>query len=221
MEAWSTILEFRKILLDGLIVTVELSAVMIAGGLILGALAAFGLSAKSKAKPVGVLKGIIRVYVEIFRGSPLLLQLFFGYYGLAYAGIEIGMMAACSIVMILYAGAYICEIIRSGIESIPKGQFEAGCCVGLTYVEVMRFIILPQAFRVFLPTLMGFFIGVVKDTSVVSLIGCTDLIRQARVVINKTGLPIQTYALVALIFFIICYPLSLYVRRLEKRRANE
>lgn len=220
MEAWSTILEFRKILLDGLVVTVELSVIMIVGGLILGGLTAFGLSAKSKAKPVGALKGIIRIYVEIFRGSPLLLQLFFGYYGLAYAGIEIGMMAACSIVMILYAGAYICEIIRSGIESIPKGQFEAGCCVGLTYVEVMRFIIFPQAFRIFLPTLMGFFIGVIKDTSVVSLIGCTDLIRQAKVVINKTGLPIQTYALVALIFFIICYPLSLYVRKLEKRRAN-
>lgn len=219
MNAWLKVLSFHHVLLTGLLVTVELSAIMIAGGLVLGALAAVGLTVKGNALPFRIIRRVVRIYVELFRGSPLLLQLFFGYYGLSYTGINIDIFSACSIVLVLYAGSYICEIIRSGIEAIPKGQLEAGCSVGLNYFDIMRFIIFPQAFKIFLPTLVGCFISLIKDTSVVSLIGCTDLFISAKVVINKTSLPIQTYLLIALAFFVICYPLSLLVRRLEKRRA--
>lgn len=211
---------FSTILLDGLKITVGLSIVMIIGGLFVGIVTAIGLSLKGKSIPVKAVKAIIRVYVELFRGSPLLLQLFFGYYGIAYAGIDLDMFTACSIVLILYAGAYTCEIIRSGIESIPKGQKEAGYSVGLSSFDVMRFVIFPQAFRIFLPTLMGFFISVIKDTSIVSLVGCDDIVKQSRTIINQTGLPIQTYTVIAVVFFAISYPLSLYVKKLEQRRAR-
>lgn len=219
MNAWLKVLSFHHVLLTGLLVTVELSAIMIAGGLVLGALSAVGLTVKGNALPFRIIRRVVRIYVELFRGSPLLLQLFFGYYGLSYTGINIDIFSACSIVLVLYAGSYICEIIRSGIEAIPKGQLEAGYSVGLNYFDIMRFIIFPQAFKIFLPTLVGCFISLIKDTSVVSLIGCTDLFISAKVVINRTSLPIQTYLLIALAFFVICYPLSLLVRRLEKRRA--
>ncbi len=214
------IFAFSTILLDGLKITVGLSIVMIIGGLMVGILTAIGLSLKGKSVPVRIIKAVIRVYVELFRGSPLLLQLFFGYYGIAYAGIDLDIFTACSIVLILYAGAYTCEIIRSGIESISKGQTEAGYSVGLSSLDVMRFVIFPQAFRVFLPTLMGFFIGVIKDTSIVSLVGCEDIVKQSQVIINRTGLPIQTYTVIAIVFFVISYPLSLYVKKLEQRRAR-
>lgn len=221
MGSWLTIFKFYNVLLQGLEVTLELSAIMIVGGLTLGVLTAVGLSAKGKSIGVKILKGVIRIYVELFRGSPLLLQLFFGYYGLAYAGVELDVFTACSFILVLYAGAYICEIIRSGIESISRGQFEAGYSVGLSYFDVMRFVIFPQAFKIFLPTLMGCFISIIKDTSVVSLIGCTDLFQQARIVINKTSMSIQTYLLIALIFFMICYPLSFYVRKLERKKGAD
>lgn len=219
MKAWLTVLSFHHVLLTGFLVTVELSVIMIVGGLILGAIAAVGLTVKGKSLPIRIIRRVVRIYVELFRGSPLLLQLFFGYYGISYTGVNIDIISACGIVLVLYAGSYICEIVRSGIESIPKGQFEAGCSVGLSYVDIMRFVIFPQAFKIFLPTLVGCFISLIKDTSVVSLIGCTDVFIAAKVVINKTALPIQTYLLIALAFFVICYPLSLLVRRLEKRRA--
>lgn len=220
MEILTIVWNFRKIFLTGLAITLQLSIIMLIGGLILGSLAAAGLSLKGKKKSVKILKNVIRVYVEIFRGSPLLIQLFFGYFGLAYLGLQLEANVACSVILILYAGAYVCEIVRSGLESIPKGQWEAGYCIGLNYFEVMAFIIFPQAFRIFLPSLIGFFISSIKDTSIVSLIGCTDLMKQTQIVINKTGRALELYIVLAITFFIICYPLSLYVKKLEKRRNN-
>lgn len=220
MEAIQAVYRFRVIFLAGLKVTIMLSLTMMIGGVILGCLTAIGLSAKGKSKAVLLLKKVITVYVELFRGAPLLILLFFGYYGLAYLGINVDSYTACGLILVLYAGAYICEIIRSGIESIPKGQYEAAYCVGLNYIDVLRFIILPQAFRIFLPTLVGFFISAIKDTTIVSLIGCADLMKQGVVIINKTGLALEIYILIAIVYFVICYPLSLYVRKLESRRAS-
>lgn len=220
MAGFATVLSYYVILLEGLKITIGLSVVMIIGGLLVGTLAAGGLCIRSKTIPVRILKVIIRIYVDLFRGSPILLQLFFGYYGLAYAGINLDIFTACSVVLILYAGAYTCEIVRSGIESISKGQWEAGYCVGMSGLDVMRFIIFPQAFRIFLPTLMGFYIGVIKDTSIVSLVGCDDIVKQSKVIINQTALPIQTYLIVAFAFFVMSYPMSLYVTKLEKRRDH-
>ncbi len=218
MNIFDIIVTYRGMFITGIKVTLLLTVVMLIGGMLVGSIMAFGLTIKSKNPAVKLLKIVIRIYIEIFRGSPLLIQLFFGYFGIAYLGIDISAYEACCIVLVLYAGAYICEILRSGLESIPKGQFEAGYCIGLGYFDVMRYIIFPQAVKIFLPTLVGFFISAIKDTCIVSLIGCTDFIKQSQVVINRTGAAIQVYIFVAVVFFIICYPLSLYVKKLENRR---
>lgn len=220
MNILETLWTYRKLLLMGLKVTIQLSLIMLVGGLILGSLAAAGLSLKSKKKPIKILQVVIRVYVEIFRGCPLLIQLFFGYFGISYLGINIGSFTACGVVLVLYAGGYICEIVRSGLEAIPKGQWEAGYCIGLNYLEIMRYSIFPQAFRIFVPSLVGFFVMAIKDTSVVSLIGCADFMQEASIVINKTGMALEIYAAVAVVYFIINYPLSLWVKNMEKRRSN-
>lgn len=220
MNFWEAIFTFRKLLIDGAVVTLMLAVVMLSGGLVVGSIAAAGLSLKSDKKWAKIIKGFFKGYIEIFRGAPLLTLLFFGYYGLAYLGFHLDEYTACSIVLILFAGAYICEIVRSGLESIPMGQWEAGFCLGLNYFEVMRFIIFPQALKIFLPALIGFFISAMKDTSIISLIGCKDIFKEAAVVINRTNLALPIYSLVALFFFIFCFPLSVLVRKLEKRRVK-
>lgn len=220
MEVFNVIWGFRKLFLSGAKVTILLAVIMIIGGTILGSIAAAAQSVKSDKKIAKVVRAFFRGYVELFRGAPLLTLLFFGYYGLAYLGIDIDEYAACGIVLVLYAGAYICEIVRSGLESISKGQWEAGYCLGLNYLEVMIYIIFPQAFRIFLPALVGFFIAGIKDSAIVSLIGCKDIFKQASVVINKTDMALEIYAMIALFFFVVCYPLSLLVKKLEKRRIK-
>lgn len=217
MTFFDIVVNFRKILWDGLSVTIMLGIVMLVGGTILGSIYAGILATKSNHKAVRIAKKIVHVMVEIFRGAPLLTLLFFGFYGLSYLGFRLNDYTSCCMVLIFYAGAYICEIVRSGLEAIPKGQWEAGYCLGLSYLEVMRFVIFPQAFKIFLPALIGFFIAAVKDTSIVSLIGCNDIFAIAKVVVNRTNMPLQVYAIVAICFFVFCFPMSLWVKHLENR----
>lgn len=218
-ETLEAVIRFKDILIEGALVTIALGAVMLVGGAILGSIYAAVLSMKSDSKAIKVFKKVIHTLVEVFRGAPLLCLLFFGYYGLAYLGVDMDEYSSCCLVLILYAGAYICEIVRSGLEAISSGQWEAGYCLGLNYLEVMRFIIFPQAFKIFLPSLIGFFIAAVKDTSIVSLIGCNDVFSIAKTVINRTNMPLQIYIVVALFFFLFCFPMSMLVRKLEKKRA--
>lgn len=215
MDAFRSIFQFRYIILQGIKETLLLSVIMMAGGIIVGSLAAIGLTAHRKSRAFSILKKIIRLYVEMFRGAPLLILLFFGYYGFSYLGFRSDPNVSCGIILILYAGAYICEIVRSGIEAIPKGQWEAAECLGLSGTDEMRFVIYPQALKVFRPSLIGFFIAAVKDTSIVSLVGCSDIFAQASVVVNRTGAAMAMYITIAIFFFIICYPMSAYVRRSE------
>lgn len=216
---FANLIPFWKAFLSGLLVTVELSVIAIVGGLLIGILTSSVLTVKNNTPVMRVLKAIVKVYVAMFRGAPLLILLFFGYYGIAYLGVDMPIFVACSYVLCLYGGAYICEIIRSGIESIPKGQMEAGLCIGLTYFKVMTKIILPQALKIAMPTLVGFFLNIIKDTSIVSMVGGMDLIKQAKNVMTRTQLPLQVYFITALIYFIICFPLSNYVKKLERRKS--
>lgn len=220
MSTFEVIVNFKKILIEGAGVTIILGVVMLLGGAILGSIYAAILSMDNSLKGVKVLKKVVHFLVEIFRGAPLITLLFFGYYGLAYLGVRLDEMTSCMFVLILYAGAYICEIVRSGLEAISKGQWEAGYCLGLSYLEVMRFIIFPQAFNIFLPSLIGFFIAAVKDTSIVSLIGCEDIFAMAKTVINRTNMPLQIYTVVAIFFFVFCFPMSRFVKRLERKNAT-
>ncbi|MGE5589508.1 MAG: amino acid ABC transporter permease [Bacillota bacterium] len=209
---WQVVWESRTVLLGGALVTLELSALAIGLGTTLGLIIALIRTAR-----VPVLSQIARVYIEIFRGSPLLMQLFFVFFGLPYLGFDISKLAAAVWALTLYSGAYIAEIIRAGIEAVPKGQREAAHSLGLSSYEVMRHVVLPQTLTVALPPLIGFYIGLVKDTSLATIIGYRELIRESQSIIDRTARPLEVYTAVALIYFAICYPLSLLVTRLERR----
>lgn len=214
MTGFLKVFSYWRLLVDGLWITIQLSITAIIASTILGLIV--GMLFTVKKKPLQL---VLRFYVELFRGCPLLMQLFMGYFGLAYIGIRIDIFAAVVLVYTLYGGAYIAEIIRSGIESIPKGQWEAANCLGLKPMDVLKDIILPQSFKISLPALIGFHLGLIKDTSIASIIGYSELLREGKTIMNVTGYPFETYIIVALIYFIICYPLSRYVSWTE-RRAN-
>lgn len=209
---WHVVWESRTVLLGGALVTLELSALAIGLGTTLGLIIALIRTAR-----VPVLWQIARVYIEIFRGSPLLMQLFFVFFGLPYLGFDISKLAAAVWALTLYSGAYIAEIIRAGIEAVPRGQREAAHSLGLSSYEVMRYVVLPQTLTVALPPLIGFYIGLIKDTSLATIIGYRELIRESQSIIDRTARPLEVYTAVALIYFAICYPLSLLVTRLERR----
>ncbi|MEX2460426.1 MAG: amino acid ABC transporter permease [Paenibacillaceae bacterium] len=203
---------YKTLIWKGFIVTLELSIIAIITGTIVGLIA--GLLQTSKWR---LLKYLTKVYIELFRGSPLLLQLFMVFFGLPYMGISIGIFQATVLVFTLYGGAYIAEIVRSGIEAIPKGQFEAAESIGLTYRQIMQKIILPQAFKISLPPLIGFYLGLIKDTSIASIIGYVETVKQGQAIITMTSRPFEVYIAISILYFIICYPLSLYVGWKEER----
>lgn len=199
-------------LLKGLGFTLLLSCIAIIGGMILGILAGIGVSSKHR-----VIRAPFALYTGIFRGSPLLVQLFMLYLGLAYVGINVPVFAAACGGFILYAGAYIAEIVRSGIASVPRGQFEAAESLGLTRTQTMVRTILPQTLQIALPALLGFNISVVKDTSIASIIGFSDLMKEGTGVIAITSQPFETYLVIGVAYFLICFPLSRLVAKIERK----
>src|ERR1035437_2413606 len=212
--SFSLILSSLPILFRGLLVTLLLSIGSIAGGTIIGLIAA---TLRASRIPVG--SQVARAYVEIFRVSPLLITLLFVYYGVAYAGYDMNVLVAAIIGISIYHGAYIAEIIRGGIEAVPHGQWEAARILGLSNSKTFTFVILPQTRRLVLPPLIGQYIGLIKDTSLAFIIGLAELTRQGQSIIDRVGQPVLIYFLVAIIYFIICYPLSLWVRSMEKRSS--
>jgi polar amino acid transport system permease protein len=210
--------QYRHMILQGFMVTVEISAMAIVTSTIVGLLA--GLAKTSKRK---WLISPIVAYVEIFRGSPVMIQLFMVYFGLSYLHNmnpnipSLSMFMAVLVVFTLYSGAYIAEIVRAGVQSIAKGQWEAAQTIGLTYTQTMIRVILPQAVRVILPPLFGWYISLLKDTSIASVIGYTELVFQSQNVIGNINRPFETYLIVAVLYFVISYPLSLFVGWMERR----
>lgn len=202
------------ILLQGLLVTVLLSIAAIIGGTLLGLIAAivraFG--------PAGT-ANIARLYTELFRGTPVLITLMFIYFGVSYFGYAIDVFAAGVVGLSVYQGAYISEIFRSGIESVHKGQWEVSQILGLSKTQAFVSVILPQTGRIVLPPLIGQYLSLIKDTSIVSMIGMSELMHQGQAIVDRIGQPVGVYGLVALIYFIVCFPLSRWVRRHDRRRS--
>ncbi|WP_282940843.1 amino acid ABC transporter permease [Paenibacillus sp. RC67] len=209
---WSVIYEYRYLLWDGFIVTCKLSITAI----VLGTLAGLIVS-MAKTSGAKWLKAPFEAYIQLFRGSPLLIQLFMFYFGLSYVGVNINVFEATTIVFTLYSGAYIAEIFRAGIESIPKGQFEAAKALGFSYLLLMSKIILPQTLKVALPPLIGFYITLIKDTSIASVVGYVELLNQGKAIMNISGKPFEILLCISLVYFILCYPLSLFVTWMERR----
>jgi polar amino acid transport system permease protein len=183
------------------------------------------------ATVVGIIAGTMRlskkpyvsgpatVYVEFIRNTPLLVQLFLIYFGLGplwgsnrFIPMAVGLGT--------FAGAYVAEIVRAGIQSISKGQLEAALSCGMTPLQAMILVILPQALRRILPALAGQFISLIKDSSLISVFGYTELTFAAKKVTSATFLPGQPYFIVAVFYLLICYPLSLAVRAVERRTAR-
>lgn len=215
MAGFAKVLTYWRMFLEGFAITLQLSVVVIITSTIVGIICGILFIFKNK-----VIRAILQVYVQIFRGCPLLMQLFMGYYGLAYLGVNIDIFSAVVLVYTLYGGAYIAEIIRSGIESIPKGQWEAANCIGLSPFRVISDVILPQSFKVSLPAMIGFHLGMIKDTSIASIIGYSELLRQGKTIMNVTVYPFQTYIIVAALYFVICYPLSRFVSWMERKAVT-
>ena len=198
-------------LLKALQWTIVLSAIAFTGGGIIGLMLTMMRISKNK-----LLNNIAKFYIDFFQGTPLLMQLFLIFFGIPIVlGFDVPALASASIALIIYASAYLADIWRGSVESISKTQWEAGESLGLTWVDQFRFVILPQAIKVSIPPTIGFLVQVVKNTSLTSIIGYVELTRRGQILNNATFKPFIIFTMVGCIYFIVCYPLSLYSRRLE------
>ena len=199
-------------LLVGLQWTLALTLVAFIGGGIIG-LAVMALRIADKALP----RNLARLYIELFQGTPLLMQLFLVFFGVALLGIDISPWLAAALALTLFTSAYLGEIWRGCVESIDKGQWEASASLAMSPYEQLRHVVLPQALRIAIAPTVGFSVQVVKGTAVTSIIGFTELTKTGGMLANATFEPFMVYGLVALGYFVLCYPLSLSARYLERK----
>ena len=203
---------FLKILIPGLTVTIPLTIISFALAMIIAIAVALIQFAK-----VRVLKDIARFYVWVIRGTPLLVQLFVVFYGLPNIGILIDPFPAAVIVFAINEGAYCAETIRAGLEAVPYGQMEAGECIGMSYMQIMRRILLPQALRISFPTLANSIISMIKDTSLAANITVTEMFMATQRIVARTYEPLALYIEVGIIYLVFCAVLSRLQRFGEKK----
>jgi polar amino acid transport system permease protein len=199
-------------LLHGAVWTVCLSAIAFIGGGLFG-----GIVALCRISPIRPIRWLSYVYVQLIQGTPLLILLFVAYFGLSIAGLTLSALVAASIAMIVYVSAYLGEIWRGCIESVAKTQWEAAECLALTRVQRLRLVILPQAVRIATPPTVGFMVQIVKNTSLASIVGFVELVRAGQLINNSIFAPFLIYLLIAVFYFALCYPLSAWSRKLERR----
>ena len=203
---------FGKILLPGLTMTIPLTAISFFFALIIALIVAMIQFAH-----VRVLRQVARFYVWVIRGTPLLVQLFVVFYGMPNIGILIDPFPAAVIVFSINEGAYMAEIIRAALEPVPTGQMEAGRCVGMTYLQTMRRIILPQAMRTAFPSLSNSLISMIKDTSLAANITVTEMFMATQRIVARTYEPLALYIEVGLIYLLFCTVLTKLQSVGEKR----
>jgi L-cystine transport system permease protein len=201
-----------KILLAGIKVTIPLTIIGFSLAMVIALLMALFQYANIK-----VLKTVARLYIWIFRGTPLLVQLFLAYFGLPKLGIVMDAFPCAVMVFALNEGAYCAETMRSALEAVPKGQIEAGYCVGLNYFQTMIHIVLPQAFRTAFPPLSNSVIGMLKDTSLAATITVADMFQQAERIVGRTYEPLWVYSELALIYLAFSTLLTVLQRKSEKK----
>ena len=207
------IIDALPILLAGAVVTLKILVISLLFAMLLGL--AFGLMSTSQVKG---LRAAATAYVDLIRGTPLLVQIFFIYFGLPVAlGMQIEAMTAGIIAISVNAGAYLAEIFRAGIESVDKGQMEAARSLGLTRWQAMRLVILPQATRRMIPAFVNQFIISLKDTSLLSVIGIQELTQNGEIIVSSTYRSFEIWSAVGLIYFVIIFVLSRLSRLLERR----
>jgi polar amino acid transport system permease protein len=192
--------------------TVVLSLVAFALGGALG-----GLIAVLRTSAFGPTRLAATGYIQLFQGTPLLMQLFLVYYGLGLFGLRLDAWTAVVISYSAYAGAFLGDIWRGCIQAIPRTQWEAAASLALSYPQQLRHVILPQALRIAIPPTVGFLVQLVKATAVASIIGFVELTRAGQLMTNATFQPMIIYPIVAALYFALCWPLSLWAQHLERR----
>ncbi|WP_321470740.1 amino acid ABC transporter permease [Halarcobacter sp.] len=164
---------------------------------------------------------LIGTYIEIFRGTPLLIQLFFIYYGLPQIGIVMSSHQAAIIGLSLNFGAYMAEIVRAGIQAIPKGQYEAADSLGLNKIQMFIHIIYPQAFKIVLPPLTNTYASILKDSSLVSVLSITELTRAGQLIYVRTYEPFEIYLTLGFFYFAMTYTIAIFSKYLEKKVSRQ
>ncbi|MFJ7970156.1 amino acid ABC transporter permease [Psychrobacillus sp. NPDC096389] len=208
---WSVIPRNMDVFIDGALKTLEISLLAILIAIPIGVI--FGMGRISKNK---IFRLISSIYVEIIRGVPLLVLLIWIYFVLGQF-LKLGSYWGAIWGLAIFAGAFIAEIVRAGIQAVPKGQMEAARSLGMSHAKAMTHIILPQAFRRVLPPLASQFIMLIKDSSLVSVIAATELTLNAKNLVATSFRSIEVWTFVALIYFIMTFSLSLIIRYFEKR----
>jgi polar amino acid transport system permease protein len=195
--------------------TVYLSLIAFFGGGLLGLVVCVG---RISATPA--VAWAARVYIEALQGTPLLMQLFLCFFGLALLGIHVPPLIAAAVALTFYTSAFLGEIWRGCVQAIPKGQWEASASLAFTYGEQLRYVVLPQALRIAIAPTVGFLVQVIKGTALASIIGFVELTKAGTMINNATFRSFLVYGLVGLFYFALCYPLSLLSQRLERRMGR-
>ena len=203
---------FPKMFVLGVKVTIPLAIFSFILAFVISLIVAFVQYANVK-----VLKNISRFYIWIVRGTPLLVQLYIFFYGLPKIGIKLDDLPCAILVLGLNEGAYMAETMRASLEAVPKGQMEAGYCIGESYMQIMLRIILPQALRTAFPSLSNSFIALVKETSMASTITVVEMFRQAQIINGRVYEPFALYVEAAVIYLIFCTVISFVQKRVENR----
>jgi polar amino acid transport system permease protein len=193
--------------------TLALSLIAFIGGAILGLVIALARTSDSKTA-----RGLAIGFIQIFQGTPLLLQLFLIFFGAPVLGLDINPWIAAGAALILNSAAFLGEIWRGCIEAIPRGQIEAAHALNLKYSSRMRDVVLPQAFKIALAPTVGYVVQIIKGTSLAAIIGFTEITRAGQIINNATFQPLYVFTTVACIYFAICWPLSLLAARMERKR---
>lgn len=212
-EAWGKVWTFRATFLTGFGNTLETAAVALLLALALGFL--FGLMATSGVR---LFRALARVYVEAIQNTPVVLQMCFLYYVLAFSGYKVNIITTGIVSLGIYTGAYMSEVVRAGIQSIPRGQFEAASSQGFGYFASMAYIILPQSIKIILPPMVNQMVNLIKNTSCLYIVGGADLISLTYSFVTGAstgGAYAPAYIVCGVLFFCICFPLSYLASRWE------
>jgi polar amino acid transport system permease protein len=204
--------QYYPVVLKGIGITLALSAIGIVAGTAIGFLLGVGRASSYKW-----LAWTVGAYTDLFRGTPVLVQVFVVFFILPEAGIELDSFAAGAIALTNIGACFISEIVASGIKAIPRGQIEAAVAAGLTRTQQLRLVVLPQATKMVVPSLVGQFVLLVKDSSVVSAIGLLDLTRSGWIIVQSIPNGLLVFSLIGVGYFLICYPLLHLSRKMERQ----
>ncbi len=192
--------------------TIALTVAAFIGGGIVGV-----VMAVLRVSGIAPLRWFAFLYVQVVQGTPLLVLLFLFFFGLAIVGLPVLPWIAVALAFSVYGGAFLGEIWRGALQAIPKTQWEAGSALGLSFTEQLRYIIVPQAVRVAIPPTVGFLVQLIKNTSLAATIGFVELTREAQLTTASTFQPFAAYMIVALLYFLLCFPLTQWSRHLERK----